>query len=305
MSDDTERVSVHGRIFQKISLDEKIYFAPVAIDDREESRLTAQHDLMSRLLGNRLFSNRIPVTEPQSILECGYGGGDWAVQCADEFEDCEVTAIDIFPMQVSDQPENLELIGHNLNDPLRDPDIFKANQYDLIHSRFVFPGIKTERWPRYIRDVKLLLRPGGWVQVMEYLPIIQSHNGRLTEDSAVRRWWQSYQAAMTRMDRDPRIGRRLSQLLVENRYRDVAVDILQLHIGGWPADPAKANMGEEAIDVIGDLLESIGLWPFTAELGWTAAQFDHLMGEVREELENVELKLYMEIFVGRGRKSTG
>lgn len=70
---------------------------------------------------------------------------------------------------------------------------------------------------------------------MEYLPIIQSHNGRLTEDSAVRRWWQSYQAAMTRMDRDPRIGRRLSQLLVENRYRDVAVDILQLHIGGWPA----------------------------------------------------------------------
>ncbi|EUC43111.1 hypothetical protein COCMIDRAFT_7404 [Bipolaris oryzae ATCC 44560] len=297
MSDDTERVSVHGRIFQKISLDEKIYFAPVAIDDREESRLTAQHDLMTRLLGNRLFSDRIPVTEPQSILECGYGGGDWAVQCADEFEDCEVTAIDIFPMQVSDQPENLELIGHNLNDPLRDPDIFKANQYDLIHSRFVFPGIKTGRWPRYIRDMKLLLRPGGWVQVMEYLPIIQSHNGRLTEHSAVRRWWQSYQAAMTRMDRDPRIGRRLSQLLVENRYRDVAVDILQLHIGGWPADPAKANMGEEAIDIIGDLLESIGLWPFTAELGWTAAQFDHLMGEVREELEDVELKLYMEMYV--------
>ncbi|KAF5845435.1 hypothetical protein GGP41_003021 [Bipolaris sorokiniana] len=56
-------------------------------------------------------------------------------------------------------------------------------------------------------------------------------------------------------------------------------------------------MGEEAIDVIGDLLESIGLWPFTAELGWTAAQFDHLMGEVREELENVELKLYMEMYV--------
>ena len=90
MSEDTERVSVNGRIFQKISLDEKIYFAPVAIDDREESRLTAQHDLISRLLGNRLFSRRIPVTEPQAILECGYGGGDWAVQCADEFEDCEV-----------------------------------------------------------------------------------------------------------------------------------------------------------------------------------------------------------------------
>lgn len=49
--------------------------------------------------------------------------------------------------------------------------------------------------------------------------------------------------------------------------------------------------------VIGDLLESIGLWPFTAELGWTAAQFDHLMEEVREELEDAELKLYMEMCV--------
>lgn len=90
MSEDTERVSVHGRVFQRISLDDRIYLAPVAIDDREESRLTAQHDLISRLLGGRLFSRRIPVIEPQSILECGYGAGDWAIQCADEFEDCEV-----------------------------------------------------------------------------------------------------------------------------------------------------------------------------------------------------------------------
>lgn len=138
-----------------------------------------------------------------------------------------------FPRHVPDQPDNLELIGYNLNDPLRDPDIFKANQYDLIHSRFLAPGIKNGRWTRYIRDMKLLLRPGGWVQMMEYLPIIQSHNGRLTDESAVRRWWQSYQAAMSRMDRDPRIGRRLSQLLLENRYRDVAVEIKQLQIGGW------------------------------------------------------------------------
>lgn len=97
MSDDTERVSVHGRVFQRISLDEKIYFAPVAIDDREESRLTAQHDLISRLLGNRLFSHQIPVAEPRSVLECGYGGGDWAVQCADEFEDCEVGDATLLP----------------------------------------------------------------------------------------------------------------------------------------------------------------------------------------------------------------
>lgn len=165
----------------------------------------------------------------------------------------------IVSRQVPDQPDNLELIGHNLNDPLRDPEIFKANQYDLIHSRFISPGIETGRWPRYIRDLKLLLRPGGWVQIMEYLPIIQSHNGRLTDASAVRRWWQSYQAAMARMDRDPRIGRRLSQLLLENRYRDVGVDIKQLHIGSWSTGksflsntrPVPAAISTHVLHVIG------------------------------------------------------
>ncbi|CAN9114820.1 hypothetical protein CC77DRAFT_1038502 [Alternaria alternata] len=295
MSDDSERVSVHGRVFQRISLDEKIYFAPVAIDDREESRLTAQHRLVARIFGDSLFSSRVSVENPSAILECGYGNGEWAVQCAEDFEDCEVTAVDIFPMDLPDQPENLDLICHNLNDPLRDPELFQANHYDLIHSRFVFPGIKTERWARYIRDMKLLLKPAGWVQMMEFLPIIQSHNGSLTEQSAVRRWWQSYQGAMASMDRDPRIGRRLKQLLLDNRYRDVDVEVVQLHIGGWSPDPAQASLGRDSVAMIGDLLESLGLWPFTSTLGRTAAEFDSLMEEVRTELQDVSLKLYIEM----------
>lgn len=47
--------------------------------------------------------------------------------------------------------------------------------------------------------------------------------------------------------------------------------------------------------MIGDLLEAISLWPFTADLGWTAAQFEYLMGEVRSELQDSTLKLYMDM----------
>jgi hypothetical protein len=99
--------------------------------------------------------------------------------------------------------------------------------------------------------MKLLLKPAGWAQMMEFLPIIQSHNGSLTEQSAVRRWWQSYQGAMASMDRDPRIGRRLKQLLLDNRYRDVDVEVVQLHIGGW--SPGKASL----LHLVSCLL----LWP--------------------------------------------
>jgi len=93
MTDDLERVSIHGRIFQKASIDERIYCVPIANDDREEDRLTAQHDVLCRLLGDSLISPRVPLSDPSKVLELGYGGGDWCVQFAEEFEDCEVCSI--------------------------------------------------------------------------------------------------------------------------------------------------------------------------------------------------------------------
>jgi hypothetical protein len=93
MADDLERVVIHGRIFQKTSIDERIYCVPIANDDCEEDRLTAQHDILCRLLGDSLISSRVPVSDPSKVLELGYGGGDWCVQFAEEFEDCEVRPI--------------------------------------------------------------------------------------------------------------------------------------------------------------------------------------------------------------------
>jgi hypothetical protein len=90
MNDHSETVGIHGRAFQKVSVDERIYCVPVANDDLEEDRLTAQHNIMSRLLGNALVSPTIPLRDPSKVLDCGYGGGDWCVQFAEEFEDCEV-----------------------------------------------------------------------------------------------------------------------------------------------------------------------------------------------------------------------
>lgn len=58
-------------------------------------------------------------------------------------------------------------------------------------------------------------------------------------------------------------------------------------------DPRLADIGRDAVALVGDLLESLGLWPFTAQLGWTAAQFDYLIRDVRTELQNNDLRLYL------------
>jgi hypothetical protein len=127
----------------------------------------------------------------------------------------------------------VSLFPADLNDRLNDVEVFQSRPYDLIQSRFIFPGIKASRWATYIGDLRLLLRRGGWVQVLEYYPLIQSDNGRLTDQSAISRWWQMYAGAMQQLNRDPRIGRQLQQLLTQNGFRDVSVDVEQLPIGDW------------------------------------------------------------------------
>lgn len=151
-----------------------------------------------------------------------------------------MTGIDIYPILIADQPENLSLFGYNLNDRLNDPEVFERSAYDLVHSRFVGQGIKTSRWGSYVRDIKVLLRPNGWLQMMEYYANIQSDSGRLSSQSALRRWWEAYVSAMERSNRDPRIGQRLQQLMTEAGLRDVGGTIMHVPIGGW--DPGNGPL---------------------------------------------------------------
>jgi hypothetical protein len=62
---------------------------------------------------------------------------------------------------------------------------------------------------------------------------VQSDSGRLTDQSAVYRWWQGYANAMTELNRDPRVGAKLKQLLETNGIRDVQADYMRVPIGGW------------------------------------------------------------------------
>jgi hypothetical protein len=167
------------------------------------------------------------------------------------YTDTSETYAHIVPLnvrQLSDQPDNLDLVGYNLNDKLNDPEVFESKAYDLIHSRFVAPGIKKNRWASYFRDIRILLRPGGWVQASEYHPHIQSNSGRLTTQSAVYRWWQEYARSMNALHRDARIGPRLQELMLAAGLRDVQVDYKRLPLGGWDPGTLLSRTGPAGLN---------------------------------------------------------
>jgi len=144
----------------------------------------------------------------------------------------QVTAIDIFPADLPDEPENLERQIWNLNDPLTPT--YERDHYDLIHSRCVGPGIKKSRWRGYVRDLVRLLRRNGWVQLVEYHYIFQSHSGRLDETHALRRWVEAYKAVMEPYDRDTRVGTSLTAKLRDAGLRDVQQMYFEVPVGSWP-----------------------------------------------------------------------
>jgi hypothetical protein len=138
----------------------------------------------------------------------------------------------VFPADLPDEPDNLECEVWDLNDNLTPT--YSPNYYDLIHSRCVAPGIKRERWRSYLRDLRRLLKPGGWVQLVEYYYIFQSDSGLLTSEHALQQWGELFRAAMEQ-HRDPRVARHLTELLSHAGFVDVHQMSYRVPIGLWPS----------------------------------------------------------------------
>jgi hypothetical protein len=103
----------------------------------------------------------------------------------------------------------------------------------MINSRFLAEGINANRWSSYIRELRQVLIRGGWLQLMELQLHVQSSSGQLPDTSCLTRWWNLYSDAMSRMSKDPRIGRRLGRLLSEEGFEEVQQGTRLIPIGDW------------------------------------------------------------------------
>ncbi|KAF4973850.1 hypothetical protein FZEAL_9196 [Fusarium zealandicum] len=177
----TETIEHYGRSYQYNALTNGTYFSPIdevgteASSQDEIIRLEVMHGVLSRLFDNRLIFP--PIRSVRRILDCGCGPGDWAMQVASQYPDAEVLGIDVSPHMIPENPpDNMELQVDDLNSRFT----FRSNHFDVVHSQMLAGGINANRWRSYIRDVFRVLRPGGWVQMVEIYFNAQSDNGTLT-----------------------------------------------------------------------------------------------------------------------------
>ncbi|PGH10984.1 hypothetical protein AJ79_05135 [Helicocarpus griseus UAMH5409] len=289
-----ELVTYQGREFQKYSVENNIYLGPV--DDDEIERLEVQHQVLSEVFENRLIFP--PVPGPKRVLDCGYGNGTWAVEVAEQYPSCDVIGIDISPhMKPDETPENLWLQVDDLNRPFT----FPTNYFDLVNSRLVASGLDKTRWPRYMQDIKRTLKRGGWVQMVEMYLNVQSDNGTITEENALRKWSKRYVEAIEE-SKDPRVGMKLGNLLSSAGFVNVETRLINLPLSAWPVDPRLREIGAMNRNNAHRLLRSLALYPLMERLHLSQEQFETLVTQAHAEIDNPSLKAYFPLYVSIGRK---
>ena len=115
----------------------------------------------------------------------------------------------------------------------RSEDHLRPESFDLINSRLLAGGINGNRWSGYVQELKLMLKHGGWLQMVEIVPLIQSSSGRLDQNSFLHRWWEWYSSIVQQMGKNARIGRGLIQLLQNEKFGHVRGNSIDLPIGSW------------------------------------------------------------------------
>ncbi|KAF2499003.1 methyltransferase family protein [Lophium mytilinum] len=155
---------------------EGIYLLPHHI--KEIERLRGQHRLILSSTGNTLLTAPIKEKKPR-VLDSGAADGTWLLDLQRLYPQYEwsLHGVDIgsalFPHK-SGPYESLDL--HELDARAPAPsNLGWEGSFDLIHQRLLIWGFQKKDWPAVLKNQLALLKPGGWIQLVETQWVDRDH----------------------------------------------------------------------------------------------------------------------------------
>jgi SAM-dependent methyltransferase len=184
-------------------------------DEDEQVRLQLLNQVYLKVFDGELTT--VPLESPTHILDIGTGVGEWAIDMAEMYPDCEVTGTDISNIFERRVPQNVfwEIDDAELEWE-RPP-----NYYDLVHLRDLTGAFAD--WDAIYRSVFTCLKPGGWVEVLDFDDKKGLHDlfAYFESETQLYNMARDLQAASLESGRPRGVGHLEPRLLVNAGYVDV------------------------------------------------------------------------------------
>ena len=189
---------------------------------------------------------------------------------------------DLSPIQPPWVPPNCKFELDNCELEWTYPD----NTFDYIHIRCMLGSIKD--WVKVYRECMRCLKPGGWLEHLDYSVILQSDDGSVPAGSAYDEWNAVFKEAGEKLGQTFNVtdNNGLVRRMEEAGFADVQTHYFKLPIGGWPADPVLKEVGIFSKISNEQGLEGFALYVCTNILGWGYSEVQMLLLRMRQALNN-------------------
>ena len=245
------------------------------------------HSYLLQVQGGRLYPEQIAVNTMQSVLDLGCGRGEWIFDLAKRHPKLRIYGIDsdeeaLHQAKVRRNTSSLHQVEFrhmNLLQGLPIPDAF----VDFVHMRHVARYMKPEAWKPMIQECVRVLRPQGWLNIVELELCEISSPACLALHRAMLQARAKIGRSLDATGSTLGVAQRLYAMLLQAGLYDVGYDVFTVDIG--------VMSGNVAYHFLSEIVSrAFIVKPLVVQQGIVEnAEFDALVVQAQIELQAPDL----------------
>jgi hypothetical protein len=206
---------------------------------------------------------------------------------AEENPDSEVLGTDLSPIQPDYLPPNCRFEI----DDVEDEWVFH-HKFDYIHGRYLLLFLKD--WNHVFKSFYKNLHPGGWAEFQEIIIYFQSIDGSI-EGTALQRWNTLLLEGIRKMGRRPTEALRCKKWMAEAGFVNISEKKFAVPMNPWAKGKVQKALG--AMQMANNLegVDGLTMTVFTRSLGWTPAQVEELLVDVKRDMKDRSIHAYITV----------
>lgn len=195
-------------------------------DEPEQDRLDLLHHVFRLVLRGQLYRAPVNPMDVHRVLDFGTGTGIWAIDMADESPGALVIGTDLSPIQPLFVPPNCNFY---VDDVEADWTYREDEKFDFIHGRAMSGSI--ENWPRLHQQAFTHLKPGGWLEMQEYVTWLgDKDDPEMVNTPNIRKWVDLCVDMSVMLGKSLNVAEEQKQYMIDAGFMDVHDDAFAVKI---------------------------------------------------------------------------